>query len=179
MARLNLVNPQTAQGPAKELLDAVHSKLGLVPNMTKGMANSPAVLRAYLGASGALSEGALPGKLREQIALLVAHANECDYCLAAHAAIGKMTGLSEAQIESAVHGKGDTVKDEAALQFASTVLRLRGAASDQDVEAIRAAGFNDGEIAEVIANVALNVFTNYFNKAGHIDVDFPRFVHAH
>jgi uncharacterized peroxidase-related enzyme len=179
MSRTHLVDPQTAQGPVKELLDAVQAKLGLVPNMAKGLANSPAALRSYLAASGALAEGALPAKLREQIALLVAQTNECNYCLAAHATIGKLTGLSPVQIDAAVHGRGDTPRDQAALHFAGLVLGQRGGVSEQDFGAVRKAGFSDGDIAEIVAHVALNVFTNYFNKVASIDIDFPLFVHAH
>ena len=62
------VNPQTAQGRAKELLDAVKAKLGLVPNMTRAMALSPPVLDAYPGCSGAPSHGVLPARVREQLA---------------------------------------------------------------------------------------------------------------
>lgn len=39
-------------------------------------------------------------------------------------------------------------------------------------------GFFDGEIAEIIAHVALNVFTNYFNIAADVDIDFPKVSHT-
>ena len=98
MERIVPVDPQTAQGKAKELLDAVKAKLGLVPNMTRAMAVSPAVLEAYLGISGALAHGVLPPKVREQLALDVGQANECDYCVSAHSTIGKRVGLTDQAI---------------------------------------------------------------------------------
>ena len=39
---------------------------------------------------------------------------------------------------------------------------------------MRTAGFSDGEIAEIVAHIALNVFTNYFNNITEVDLDFPK-----
>src|SRR5262249_40939158 len=98
MARLNQIAPESATGRAKELLDAVKTKLGLVPNMVRAMATSPATLEGYLGLGGALNKGTIPARTREQIALAVAEVNGCDYCLAAHSAVGKMAGLTAEQV---------------------------------------------------------------------------------
>jgi uncharacterized peroxidase-related enzyme len=174
MTRLQLVDPSTATGKAKDLLDAVKGKLGLVPNMTKVMATSPAVLEAYLGFSGALSGGLLDAKTREQLALLTAQQNHCDYCLSAHTAIGKMVGLNHEQIVASREGHGSNHKTTAALTFAKRVLETKGQVIAADLAAVREAGFSDGEIAEIIAHVALNVFTNYFNVATDVDIDFPK-----
>lgn len=177
MSRLNIVDPSTSSGKTHHLLHAVESKLGLIPNMTKVMANSPAVLEAYLGFAGALGTGLLEPKIREQLALVTAQQNQCDYCLSAHTAIGKMVGLTEDEILASREGKG-AAKAAAALTFATRVLDTRGAIREADLTAVRAAGFSDGEIAEIIAHVALNVFTNYFNIAADVDIDFPRVSHA-
>jgi len=174
MSRLNAIDPSTATGKAKELLDAVKGKLGLVPNMTKAMAASPAVLEAYLGFSGALAGGLLDAKTREQLALLTAQQNHCDYCLSAHTAIGKMVGLNRQQIVASREGDGSNPKTTAALTFAKRVLDAKGQIGEADLAAVREAGFSDGEIAEIIAHVALNVFTNYFNIATDVDIDFPK-----
>ena len=174
MSRLSAIDPNVATGKAKDLLTAVHGAMGIVPNMTKVMVNSPAVLEGYLGLSGALSHGLLDAKTREQLALVTAQENHCDYCLSAHSAIGKMVGLTTEQIGEARSGHGQNARATAALTFARRVLETRGEISDEDVAAVRAAGFNDGEVAEIIAHVALNVLTNYFNKAAEVEIDFPR-----
>ncbi len=174
MSRLQAVDPSTATGKAKDLLDAVKAKLGLVPNMTKVMANSPEVLEAYLGFNGALAGGHLDPKIREQLALVTAQQNHCDYCLSAHTAIGKMVGLKPEQILESREGKGNSEKATAALTFAKRVLDSKGQISESDLAAARAAGFSDGDVAEIIAHVALNVFTNYFNVATEVDIDFPK-----
>lgn len=174
MSRIQQIVPETATGKAKELLDAVKSKMGLVPNMTRAMANSPAVLDGYLGFSGALGKGALSAKTREQIALVVAQANQCGYCLAAHCTIGKMVGLTPDQIRDSRRGTAVDAKSETLIQLARDLVENRGRVSNEQVQGLRDAGYNDGEIAEVVANVALNVFTNYFNNVAETDIDFPK-----
>jgi len=168
-----LVAPETATGQAKELLAAVKGSLGLVPNMTRAMVRAPAVLDAYLQMSGALAKGALPAKTREQIALAVAEANECGYCLAAHSTIGKLVGLAPEQILAARKGHAADASTNALIAFAKVVVEKRGRVEVGDVAAVRAAGFGDDAIAEVVANVALNLFTNYFNHVAGTPIDFP------
>lgn len=170
---LPLVDPALATGKAGELLAAVKAKLGLVPNMTRAMANAPVVLESYLTFSGALGGGRLSGKLREQIAILTAEVNNCHYCLSAHTAIGKLVGLKDAELSAARDANADDAKVAAALKFAKSVIVTQGAVSPEQVRSVRQAGWGDAEIAEIIANVALNVFTNYFNKAAGVEVDFP------
>src|SRR5215467_12018878 len=174
MARLQAIQAQASMGKAKELLEGVQAKLGITPNMTKVMANSPAVLQAYLAFVAALSAGMLSTELREQLALANGEENSCQYCVSAHTAIGKIAGLSDAEIASAREAKSDAPKNAAALRFAQAVVAKRGMATDADLQAIRAAGFTDGEIAEIIAHVALNTFTNYFNNTAEVEVDFPK-----
>jgi len=134
MSRIPQINPESATGKAKELLDAVKSKLGLVPNMTRAMANAPAVLDGYLSLSGALSKGSsLTAKHREQIALAVGQANACDYCLAAHSTIGKMVGLSAEQILDSRRGTAVDAKSEAVIKFARHLVDKRRRVSDTDL----------------------------------------------
>lgn len=174
MARLRTIDPREASGKAKELLEAVQSKLKITPNMTKVMANSPAVLQAYIAFSGALEGGLLEAGLRERVALLAAQENSCEYCLSAHATLGKMAGLNEAEIAEGRRAQGGSGKETAALRFAQQLIEKKGIVDESQVRTIRAAGYNDGEIAEIIAHVALNVFTNYFNNTAGVEVDFPR-----
>lgn len=176
MARIPVVDPASASGEAATQLAAVKGKLGLVPNMTKVMANSPAVLGGYLALSGELGKGRLPAKVREQIAIVVAEVNACTYCLSAHSAIGKTLGLSPTELAAARDGDSADAKSAAALRFAQAVLDRRGEVSEEDVRAVRKAGWSDGEIAEIVGAVALNVFTNFFNKAFDVEVDFPKVV---
>jgi uncharacterized peroxidase-related enzyme len=178
MARLPIQDTQTATGSNKEIFDFLQKNLGIVPNMTKVMANSPAVLQGFAQFNGAMGSAKLNGKIREQIALLTAENNSCTYCLSAHSALGKMAGLTQDQMDGARHGESSDAKTLAALTFARAVLSNNGGVSDGDFQAVRQAGFSDAEIAEIVGAVALNVFTNFFNRAFAVDVDFPR-VEAH
>ena len=174
MARIQPISYEESTGRVKELLTGVKQTLGMTPNMMKTMAQSPAVLEAYLNFSATLGGGSLDAKLREQIALVSAEVNGCGYCAAAHTAIGKMIGLGEDAILAARKGHSIDARANAALQFARNVIVNRGEVSDADLQAVKDLGFSDGEISEMIATVALNIFTNYFNLIARTDIDFPR-----
>ncbi len=111
--------------------------------------------------------------IRDRIALLAASENSCGYCAAAHTVLGARAGVSQSDLVAGLAGEASDPDVAAALRFARTVLRERGFVSDEDLQSVRAAGFSDGEIGEIVANVALNVFTNYFNSVGQTELDFP------
>ena len=173
MSILTAIDPATAEPKAKALLDGVQKKLGVTPNMMRVLAVNPSVLGAYLGFSGALAGGRLGAKLHEQIALAVAEANGCDYCLAAHSLLGKGAGLAPADLVSARRGEAADPRAAAALALARKLVANRGAVSRTDVAAAHAASLSDADIVEIIAAVALNIFTNYVNIAADTDIDFP------
>ncbi|MFI5534229.1 carboxymuconolactone decarboxylase family protein [Kitasatospora sp. NPDC051853] len=178
MSNLPVIEPAEAQGAAADLLAAVHKALGVTPNMTKVMANSPAVLKAYLEFSGALGAGALSAGVREAIALTVAQENACDYCLSAHTYIAtNLAGLDESAAADARRAKAADPRTDAALKLSVAILNTKGDLAEEDLKAARSAGLTDGEITEVIANVSLNVFTNYFNKAAGVAIDWPLVSH--
>ena len=174
MQRITAVNPSEATGKTKQLLDGVQAKLGITPNLMKTLAAGPAALEAYLNFGAALGTGHLEAKFREQIALAVAQANSCEYCLSAHSAIGKMVGLKPEEIASSREAHSADAKRDAGLQFVQALVMQRGVVSDQAVAQVKAAGFTEGDIAEMVAHVAMNIFTNYFNHVARTDVDFPR-----
>jgi uncharacterized peroxidase-related enzyme len=174
MSRINPINQENANPEALEILNTVKKALGIVPNMVATMAQSPAAANAYLGFSHALAQGTLSARNRESLALAVAEENGCDYCLAAHTFLGAKAGLAEKEIEDNRRGTSHDPKIAASLAFARTLVQKRGQVGDADVAALRAHGFTDGEISEIIANVVLNIFTNYFNIAAGVEVDFPK-----
>lgn len=177
---LHTVEPEIATGETAALFTATHRALGVIPNLARVMANSPAVLKGYLGVVTTLSaEGTLPADVRESIALLVAQENGSDYCLSVHAFRGTVVaGLSAAEATSARRGKADDPWAAAVLELAAATVRDRGTVADEQLAAARRAGLSDGQIVEVIAHVALNVFTNYLATAARIDVDWPLVRHT-
>lgn len=173
MSRIQPVNRNTAPPATAELLANVQKKMGVVPNIIATMAQSTAVAKAYLGFSQALAAGSLTARLREQIALVVGETNRCDYCVSAHTALGKKAGLSEQETCDARRATASDEKESTALQFARQIVTSQGVVADEDVEQVRQAGYTDGEIAEIVAGVALNIFTNYFNQVAGTEIDFP------
>ena len=173
MNRITQLDPATATGKTKELFDGVQSKLGIVPNLFRVLGNSPAALEGYLNFSGALAGGALSAKVREQIALAVAEGNLCSYCLSAHTFIGGKVGLSETDIAQARKASAASDKTDAILKLALSIIVQRGEISDGALKAARASGVTEAEIVETVANVAVNIFTNYVNHVARTVVDFP------
>jgi uncharacterized peroxidase-related enzyme len=174
MARIQPVDPRQAEGEIKEVLDETKAMVGRLSNIIKTMAHAPAVLRAFLDFSGALNEGILSPELRERIALAVGEASECDYCVAAHTAISKMKGLGKEDILESRKGKAADKQEEAVLQLALKIVKKQGWITDEDFSAAKEAGLTDGQIIEVVANTAVNIFTNYFNHLVDPDIDFPK-----
>ncbi len=173
MNRIAPIDPAQATGKNQQLFAAVQSKLGVVPNMMRVLGNAPAALDAYLGFGNALSHGAFDGRVREQIALTVAESNLCGYCLSAHTFLGAKFGLQPDEIEHARNAGSKDPRTDAVLKLARSVVLKRGELSDADLKAARTAGLGDAEIVETVANVALNLLTNYVNHIARTAVDFP------
>ncbi|MCG8434706.1 MAG: carboxymuconolactone decarboxylase family protein [Gammaproteobacteria bacterium] len=173
MTQIKPLTIEEAVGPAKALLEGVKAKIGTVPNIFGALAQSPSTLEAYLGFSGSLGKGSLSAQLREQIALTVAGRNACDYCASAHTVMAKGAGVSAEEAKLNLAGQASDARTTAALTFANVLVDQRGRIKEEDVAAVREAGFTDGEIIEIVGNVAVNIFTNYFNHVAGTEVDFP------
>jgi len=173
MSRLPTIDSSNASAAAKVLLDQTQAQLGRVPNLYRTMANSPAGLEGYLLFRGALVRGELKPLLREQLALIVAEENHCTYCVSAHTFRGQKMGLSADELEANRRGEAADAKTAAALRFARSVVRDRGSVSEEEFAAVRTAGWSDSEIAEIVAHVALNTYSNIFNHVAQPTLDFP------
>ena len=175
MSRIATPPTLDAAPPAsRALLEAVKKQLGVVPNLFRLVARSPAALEGYLGMSGALAKGTLPAPTRERIALAVAEINGCNYCLSAHTYLARNLGrLDDAEIAANRAGGSGEPKADAAVRFAAAVTRARGHVGPDDLAAVRAAGYDDAQIIEIVQHVALNTWTNYVNEVAQTDIDFP------
>ncbi|GLE52197.1 carboxymuconolactone decarboxylase family protein [Mycobacterium montefiorense] len=174
MTHFTPVEPGAATGKAAELLAQVQKSLGLTPNMTKVMANSPALLHSYLALSNAVSGGTLSAGVRERLAITTAQLNGCQYCLSAHTYIGaNIAHVATDELEIARRGESNDPHVAALLKLSNDIVRAAGDVKEVDLETARAAGVTEEEIGEVVANLALNVLTNYFNVLAHVDNDWP------
>jgi uncharacterized peroxidase-related enzyme len=170
MPRIKPVDNPEAK--SRELLDAVQKKLGATPNIFKTLAHSPAALEGFLNFNGALGNSKLSAAMRELVALTVAGANQCDYCASAHTAIGKKVGVADKDLASAVAGKSADAKTQAGLVFVASLVKKQGNVATAEIDALRKAGYSEGEIVELVALTALNIFTNYFNHVADTEIDF-------
>jgi len=172
--RIETLNPETTTGKSKELFDSVQKKLGFIPNLIKVFGNSPATLQTYLSLGELTASGRFSNKYREQLALAIAESNNCNYCLSAHTTIGKMNGLTEEQTEQSRQGISEDAKAQAGLQFAKDVTENRGQVSTEAINTVKTAGYNDGDILEIVLNVVSNTLTNYVNHLAETEIDFPK-----
>lgn len=173
MSRIPPVDPTLTESKVRDLLAGVQQSLGATPNLYRVIAQSPAALEGVLALTGALARGRLRPRLREQLALAVAEADGCDYCLSAHTALGRGLKLSDAELALARQADASDPRDAAALRFVARVIERRGRVDDAELAEVRRAGFDDGQVVELVANAALNVFTNYLNEVARTDIDFP------
>ncbi|WP_428605026.1 carboxymuconolactone decarboxylase family protein [Sedimenticola sp.] len=174
MPRIAPIQLDKTDSTTAATLQAVRAKLGVLPNMFTTIAHAPAALNGYLQLAEALGAGRLDARQRELVAIAVAQENSCEYCLSAHAALGKGAGLQPHEIQQARQGQAEKGADAALLELALTVVRHQGGISDDHLAAARNAGLDEGQIVEVVAHVALNVLTNYLNRVAGTVVDFPR-----
>ncbi len=173
MSRIAPVTTSNTPAASAPLLAAVKAKLGVVPAMMATWAHSPAALKAYLAMAEALGGGELTAGERELVALAVAEANQCEYCLAAHHVLGKGAGLSDASIAAARDGHGNTAREQAIAALARQIVQQRGLISDAEFGAARDV-LGEVAVLEVIGSVALNIYTNYTNHIAQTAVDFPK-----
>lgn len=171
--RIIQLDPAQVTGKTKELFETVKFKWGALPNLFRVLGVSPASLEGYLRFGDALAGGSLSPRIREQIALVVAEANFCSYCLSTHAFLGGKVGLTETEIADARHARAADRKTDAILKLARAIVVQRGEINDADFEQALPLGLTDGDVVETVANVALNIFANYVNHAARTVVDFP------
>ena len=174
MQRIAKLDPTQANDQQKQVLETVEQKFGGVLNIFGTMAHSPVTANTYFAMNKELEQSTLSPAFREQIALTVAEANACEYCLSAHTYIGKAQGLSEDAVDVARNAKSGDAKEQAGLAFAQAIVLKQGNVSDQDLADVKAAGYTEGEIFDILTVVTLNILTNYFNHIAGTEVDLPK-----
>jgi len=173
MSRLTPIQTNGSTSELKPSLKNSRLKLDEAPRFMQVLANSPASLQAYLRADAALVRGQLTPRQRQEVALAVAEINGSSYSLSAHYDAGKSLGLTKQEMRLARNATAVDPKADAMLRFTQAVVLQRGEISDDDFQALGKAGFTDAQIVEIVANIALNIFCNYFNSVAKTEVDFP------
>ncbi len=174
-SRIPLTTSETAPEKVKPVFEGLQKQLGLVPNLFKLLAISPASLDAVRDLQKTLGR-TLNAKTRDRIHIMTAEVNGCDYCLSAHTYLGdKLSKLTAEDMEAARHGHSTDPKADIALQFAYKIARQRGHVEAADIDAVRAAGYSDADIVDIVTSTAFSFMTNLFNNMNKTDIDaeFP------
>ena len=166
---MNQVDPSTATGAVRTLLDGIVKRRGFLPPLMRVLAHSPAALSGYVGFASALARGALTSAMQERIALAVSQSNNCQGCLAAHVGYAKAAGLPDEEIAAARSFSSADPKAADVLSFARIMLETRGHLSDADRAAVRASGLGEEALVEIAALVAINIFTNSVSALAQIE----------
>ena len=169
MPRFELVDRERAEGAAGELLAELAQRGGTPGPMLRAMANAPVLLRGYMDMNRALKRSHLDRRISERISLAIHEWLSCEYCIAAHTAAAEKLGLSDRDIGRAPQGTATEPAVAAIIGFALQVLSSPADISDADVDGLRAHGYTDEQIAEVVALVALQLLTGAFNLVAGIE----------
>jgi alkylhydroperoxidase family enzyme len=172
MSTLAPLDPARLTGKAKALVDYVVEQRGRAPNLVRQMAHSPAVLGGYLGFTRAMSEAAAPRELLALVAVTVAATVGDDYAKAIAGQIAAGAGVSPAAIGRAGEAAAEDPRTDAALKFARDLVAAGGRLPVARVDELKALGLGEGEIAEIVGTVCLNLFRAYFSLVARPEVDF-------
>ncbi|HTV87141.1 MAG TPA: carboxymuconolactone decarboxylase family protein [Dyella sp.] len=175
MSRISTPAVESATGATAEIFQQIRKAAGGVPNTFAAIGSlHPAALKAVLEADGVLAAGSLSKQDQETIKLIVSVVAGCDYCVAAHSLLGKMTGIKPDVLAKIRAGEstGDARRD-ALARFVRTLTTTSGTISEQDFNAIKAAGYTDAQLVDISLAITLTVFTNVFNRINDTAIDFP------
>ena len=172
MSTFNVPTREQVSENNQAIFDQLKKGLGFVPNIYASFAHSDTALENLLAFGKAKTS--FSNKEKEVINLAVSEVNQCVYCLSAHTAIGKMNGFTEEEILELRKGQASfDTKLDALAKFASSVALNRGAATQESVENLYAAGYTKGSLADAILLIGEITVTTYFHRTTEVPVDFP------
>lgn len=155
------------------IFDQLQKKVGMVPNLYATIGYSSNALESYLNFQGAQAKGTFKAKEREAVFLAVSEVNGCQYCLAAHTAIGKMNGFSE---EETVQLRAGTIADpklNVIVRLAAEITRTHGKPNQELLQEFFDLGYNEAALIDLISLVADKTLANYVHNITQVPVDFP------
>lgn len=166
--RIASLTPENAPDKSRDLLDGIISRHGSVGDMVATMAHSPALLQSYLELSRAMKRVKLSRRVSEKVSLAAQGWIGCQTCMAAHVVAAREAGVSETDIALARDGTATDQREAALLTFAVRVLAEPATITAEDIGELRAHGWTDRAIADVVGLVSLNLLTGAFNLVAGI-----------
>jgi len=176
MPRVSVPNAYSVTDATTEVYAQIKDAIGYVPNAFAAIgAHGPAALKAILAADAVLASGSLTKRDLETIKLVISGVAGCDYCVAAHSLLGKVAGLKPEELKRIRDGEptGDAKRD-ALIHFVRTLAETSGTIGDDEIAAIKAAGYSDDQLVDISLAFATTAFTNVFNRINDTEVDFPK-----
>ena len=171
MSRFQIHDDLTAPEGSVPVLRGALASGGQLPNFLGVLAGSPAALRAYARFRSELRHGKLTLATLERIALAVAEHYDSEPGIAMHSRAARSAGLDLDEVALARKFDSKDPHEAALLRYLGTLLEERGRAPMHLHEEAREAGWDDEQILEAIAAVALEAFTAMVNVAGEVPVD--------
>ena len=172
MSTFNVPTREEVNTQNQVIFDQLTKQVGFVPNLYATYAYSDTALGNYLNFQGAKTS--LNNREKEVVNLAVSQVNECLYCLSAHTAIGKMNGFSDEQILELRGGFSSfDAKLDALARLARNLTENRGRADQSVLDGFFSAGYNKGNLIDVIVAVGDKTISNYIHNTTQVPVDFP------
>ncbi len=172
MSTFNVPTREEVSTNNQAIFDKLENQLGFVPNLFATYAHSENALGNYLALSGAKTS--LNSKEKEVVNLAVSQVNNCEYCLAAHTAIGKLNGFNDDQIIELRGGQASfDTKLNTLAKLAKNITENRGRADQEVVTAFFEAGYSKENLIDTIVLVGDKTISNYINNTTQVPVDFP------
>ncbi|KAF1072569.1 MAG: hypothetical protein GAK45_00159 [Pseudomonas citronellolis] len=165
MSRLPIQTLESAPEAARPFLENALKNSGFIPNLLGVLANAPAALETYVTVSGLNGKAELGLAEREVIQLIAATTHGCDFCVAGHTAVASNKARLPDDVVAALREQRSLpdARLEALAAFARAAIATRGAVSDEQLAAFRAAGFSDGNALEVLLGISLATLCNFAN----------------
>jgi len=169
---LEVLNKNDAPQAARDLLEKAEKNYGFIPNILGVMANSPALLEAYMAINQIFEKTDFSAAEKQTVLLAVSTENDCGYCKAAHTGIAKMQGVEDAVLEAIENG--DELPDDkldALFNFTRIMVKKRGLPSDEELQAFFDAGYSEAQVQDVIVGIGMKTLSNYNNHIAETPVD--------
>ncbi|QKK03195.1 MAG: carboxymuconolactone decarboxylase family protein [Pseudomonadota bacterium] len=162
----------TAPSEARPLLEKAEAAYGFVPNLLGVMAESPALLEAYMTIGQIFEKTDFSATEKQVVLLAVSAYNECGYCTRAHTTIASMQGVPDDVAKAAAEGRRiDDPKLEALRTFTTTVVASRGNPDADDLSAFLDAGYQRRHVFDVLTGVGMKTLSNYTNHVARTPLD--------
>ena len=173
MTTLPLRTIEDAPDAAKELLTAAEKRNGYLPNLLRVLANAPVALETYLTVSGINARSSLTLAERETVQITAAATHGCAFCVAGHTAIARNKAELDEALVQALRGRDklEDAKLNAVARFTEAVIESRGAVTDAELAAFKAAGYDDQAALEVVLGVSLATLCNFANNLGQVPLN--------